>query len=149
MDIFERLKKLKLSESQRKQPMHIYQDEQTGEIKENPNFSNYLLHFEYDPLEELAEAIKSHDFFKAYSLGSTLFESYGKKILAKYFHNIDLDVMHGKIERMNLQTVILMLYTHKVIDKEFYLELTEIIKIRNKLIIHADITKAFEVNMWK
>jgi hypothetical protein len=36
MNIFDTLKKLKLKDEERKQPMHIYKDENTGQIIEEP-----------------------------------------------------------------------------------------------------------------
>ena len=108
-------------------------------IRNLQNFAGYVI--DYDPLKELEKATNDHDFVKSYSLGCTLFEAYGIKILKKFFDKNDVHITEDKFSRLNLQSVIIMLYTHKLIAKLDYDDITRITKIRNTLIIHADLTE--------
>ena len=52
-------------------------------IEKIDNVDYYLLYGDY--LEEINIAKETHDYFKAYSLGCSVIEYYGKKILREYF----------------------------------------------------------------
>jgi hypothetical protein len=96
-------------------------------------------------LEELKEAVKYHDIFKAYSLGVTLFESYAVKILHEDFDMNNVHVGKDIMDRINVQTLIVILYTNKIITKSEYDDMIKINSIRNNLIIHKDFTKELDV----
>jgi hypothetical protein len=113
-------------------------------IIENQYVRNFLIF--QDPLHELEEAVKYHDILKAYPLGCTLFESFGVKILKEHFDINNVHVGIERIDRIGLQNVLVMLYTHKIITKSEYDDMININSIRNKLIIHKDITKPFDVD---
>jgi len=106
--------------------------ENLNKIK-NIQYANIYL--DYSPFEEVKNAVQNHDFFKAYSMGVTLFESYGFNILKKYFKNkkdCTFDI--------GVNAIIIMLYTHDLIDRGFYLDMININKTRNNKLIHRDIT---------
>lgn len=116
-------------------------------VKGIQDVANYIVY--YDPLVELQNATKEHDFYKAFSLGCALFEAYGAKILNKYFDNSSVHVAIEKMERLNLQTLIIMLFTQKIIDEKPYNEMTKINKIRNTLVIHHDPTNRLTEELLK
>jgi hypothetical protein len=87
-------------------------------IRKIENVDNYVIH--YNALGELNRAVKDHDFFKAYVMGCTLLESYGSKVLKEYFNINGLIVGNDQVNSMHFQTIILMLYTHKIIDKALF-----------------------------
>jgi hypothetical protein len=108
-------------------------------IRNMKNVVNYI--FSPEPLEELDDTVYDHDFFKAYSLGCTLLESYATRILKKYFDKNDVHVKNDTMNRTSLS----MLYTHKIIDHELYDYMIKINKLRSFALIHEDMTDGIDV----
>ena len=116
-------------------------------IRKIENVDKYFIY--YNPLGELNGAVEAHDFFKAYVMGCTLLESYGSKVLKKYFEINGLTVANDQVNSIHFQTVILMLYTHKIIDNVLFCRMTKINKIRNNLIVHKDIENGLNEKVLK
>jgi hypothetical protein len=95
----------------------------------------------HDPLADLEKAINEHDFIKAYSLGSTFFESVGKNILKKHFNQNKVQVGKDVFQTLSLQATIVMLYTHKLVNQKTYDYMMNINRVRNRHSIHGDITQ--------
>ena len=116
-------------------------------IRKIENVDKYFIY--YNPLGELNGAVEAHDFFKAYVMGCTLLESYGSKVLKKYFEINGITVANDQVNSIHFQTVILMLYTHKIIDNVLFCRMTKINKIRNNLIVHKDIENGLNEKVLK
>lgn len=90
------------------------------------NFPNYI--------EELKDAMKTHDFFKVITFSSTLIESYGKQILTKHFGGIDKEIGHERIGGLSFDGTTILLYYCGIIDKELFKDFNAVKKERNRLI---------------
>jgi hypothetical protein len=89
-----------------------------------------------DPKAEIFNAISNHDYFKAFSLSSTVYEFLTKKILVNHFKDIDLIINEKKIRGLGLETAITMLYTQKLIDQPIYSALIDVNRMRSNFIQH-------------
>jgi hypothetical protein len=81
-----------------------------------------------NPRQEISDAIADHDYFKAFALCSTMYDSLGKRILMKYINKNSH--FYKKIEGLHLDDVINNLYDYELIDqslksysKRYYLTL--------------------------
>jgi hypothetical protein len=82
-------------------------------IKKTPNISLYYPKPDY--LKEVSDAIDKDDYFKAYSLCVTLYESYGKDILSGQFK--DKPELAGDItDKLLVSHIINLLCKHGVTD---------------------------------
>ena len=85
-----------------------------------------------DPIKELENALNEPDYFKAITYACTIFEHHGKQVLVWYFRSNGTPVDKEKIDYMELANIIVMLYTHNIIDdsikvKIFKLQVFEIV----------------------
>ena len=80
-------------------------------------------------MEEINIAKETHDYFKAYSLGCSVIEYYGKKILREYFIENKTAIKDNKIQKINLESIIILLYTHGKITERVYSDMIKIKKI--------------------
>jgi hypothetical protein len=69
----------------------------------------------YDPVNEVEDAVKNHDFFKAYSLGVTLLSSYANRILEKFLGEDKMEnIGSDMINRMDVSIKMILLYNNSV-----------------------------------
>src|SRR5215211_1913916 len=73
-----------------------------------------------NPINEILRAKKDRDYFKAMTYSCAVFEYYGKQILLWHFKDVKRAVGKTKLERMSLNSVIIMLYTHGIIGESVY-----------------------------
>jgi hypothetical protein len=97
-----------------------------NKLKEKPFF--YIFS---DPISEIDRAITYHDYFKAFSLCTTLYESYGKSILKVHFKNKGITITP---DEFGLQYVIIMLFAQGLIRINTYSDIISVNNIRNVLI---------------
>ena len=90
-----------------------------------------------DPIGEINRAQSEQDYFKAISYSCTVFEYYGKQILVWYFKKNNTPVSKDRLERFSLESTIIMLYTHKIIDDNIKTKILEVTGLRNRF-IHED-----------
>ena len=65
---------------------------------------------DYNPVNEVEDAVRDHDFFKAYSLGVTLFESYVNRILKKFLGEDKMKTIgNDGIENMSILPKMILL----------------------------------------
>jgi hypothetical protein len=76
-------------------------------------------------------------------------ESYGSRILKKHFDINGPIVGNDHVNSLRFQTIILMLYTHKIIDNALFCSMTKINKIRSDLIVHKDIENGLNEKVHK
>jgi len=102
-----------------------------AKIKEIPNISQYYT--QPDHLKEVSDAIENHEFFKAFTLCSSLYESFGTNILIKHFKE-NLSLNSDKLEKLGVVGVIIMLYTHRLIAEGTYSDMISVNSLRNDLV---------------
>jgi hypothetical protein len=103
-----------------------------SKINKIPNISLYYT--QPNHLEEVNDAIKKHEYFKAFTLCDSLYESFGKNILVVHFKERHLSLNSNRIEKLGIQSVILMLYTHKLIEEGTYSQMLSVNSVRNELV---------------
>jgi hypothetical protein len=69
-----------------------------------------------DLIKELKNALNGPGYFKPITYACTIFEHYGKQVLVWYFRSNGTPIDKEKIDYMELANIIVMLYTHKIID---------------------------------
>jgi hypothetical protein len=89
-----------------------------------------------DPINEINRAKDDGDYFKAITYSCTVFEYYGKQILLRHFKNAKTPVSKCQLKHLNLESVIIMLYTHNIIKETIYIKILEVKGLRNKFIHH-------------
>jgi hypothetical protein len=100
-----------------------------------------------DRIEELRDALETHDFFKVLAYSSSLLESYGKQILIKYYNdkkqNKDKEMINDRIRKLSFSATITMLYCNEIIDKPLFDDMEYVRVERNNLIhriyYHSDL----------
>ena len=70
-----------------------------------------------DPIGELKEARDKKDYYKLFSYACSVFEYYARQILLWHFNENNTPVSKDKLEHLTLETIIVMLYTHKIINQ--------------------------------
>lgn len=95
--------------------------------------------FQY-PVDEIIDALKTHDYFKAFALCTSMYESVGRSILMKFLKKQNVIIVPDKAERISLYLIILMLHANKLINEPLYSDMVNVNEIRNKF-IHYDILK--------
>jgi hypothetical protein len=115
-------------------------------IERIKNIAYYYLFSDY--IEEINIAKETHDYFKAYSLGCSIFEYYGKKILREYFIKHKTSIKDNKIQKLNLESIIILLYTHKIIKEGVFSDMVKITKIRNDF-IHSGVIEVLSLEKLK
>jgi len=96
------------------------------------------MRLQINPIKDIEDACKSNSFFTAFALASTYFEYEANLILGTRFENrISLEIL----EKWNLQTKIRLLFGLDMVDRTTHDKISQIIKIRNKL-MHP-------VNIWE
>jgi hypothetical protein len=105
-------------------------------LQENVNVSEHHPSFEIikDPIGEVNRAKNNKDYFKAISFSCTVFEYYGKQILVWHFKNIGTPVGKKKLKELSLHSIVVLLYTHKIIDETTYNKILEVKAIRNDFV---------------
>jgi hypothetical protein len=78
---------------------------------------------------------------KAITYACTIFDHYGKQVLVWYLRSNGTPVDKTKIENMDLSNIIVMLYTHKIIDDSIKVKIMEVTGIRNSFIHHGAFIK--------
>lgn len=112
------------------------------EIKKNPNISMYYV--QPDHLKEVSNAIEYGDYFKAFTLCNSLYESLGKNILVKYFKG-QISLNSDRLEKLTIQSVIMMLYTHRLVEEGTYSDMISVNSIRNTLVHQYKTTLSDEI----
>jgi len=82
-----------------------------------------------DHLKEVSDAIENLEYFKAFTLCSSLYESFGKSILIAKFKTMSLN--SDRLEKLGIQSVIIILYTHGLIKQGTYSDMISINDTRN------------------
>jgi hypothetical protein len=99
------------------------------QLKDNPYFYIWP-----DPGIQLVDAITNHEYFKAFAICTSLYESIGKSVLKKYLADNNLTVGSDRINRFGVEYVLLLLYTYKLVDERKYLQMMRVNSIRNDLV---------------
>jgi hypothetical protein len=99
---------------------------------------------EKDFVNEITRARDARDYYKALSLSCTAFGHYGKEILLSQLKDTRT-ATSKKFERINLNCVIIMLYTHKIIDESMYNKIEKVRKLRN-VFQHEDRTIRYSLD---
>lgn len=86
-----------------------------------------------DHLREVSDAIEEHEYFKAFVLCVSLYESFGKNILIRHFKTNKLSLNPEKIYKLTMNSVIMLLYTHRIINEGVYSDMIDVYKVRNDL----------------
>lgn len=86
-----------------------------------------------DHLREVSDAIEEHEYFKAFVLCVSLYESFGKNILIRHFKTNKLTLNPKKIYKLTMNSVIMLLYTHRIINEGVYSDMIDVSKVRNDL----------------
>jgi hypothetical protein len=84
-------------------------------IKKNPNVSLYYI--KPDQLKQVSNAIENLDYFKAFTLCVTLYESYGKDILISQFKDKP-SLAQDITNKLVVSNIIYLLYKHGMIEKD-------------------------------
>lgn len=84
-------------------------------------------------LKEVSVAIENHEFFKAFTLCCSLYESFGTNILIKHFKG-RLSLNSKKLEKLGVHAIIIMPYTHGFITEGIYSEMLSVNSVRNDLV---------------
>jgi hypothetical protein len=84
-----------------------------------------------DPIGEVNGAKKDKDYFKALTYTCAVFEHYGKQILLRHFQENKKQVGGDRLERLTLESVIVMLYTHSIINEPVYSKMFGVTHLRN------------------
>lgn len=100
----------------------------------------YVLNF-IDPVYELREAKRIHDYFKVLAYSSTLLEYYGKELILEHFEKIDKKLSHEKIQVLSLNAIAINLYSNGIIDENLFNNINEVRKKRNNFIHIKDENK--------
>ncbi len=87
-----------------------------------------------DPTSEMQNAINERDYFKAITYACAIFEYYGKQLLFWYFASNGTSVSREKIDGIELTSIIVMLYTHKIIDDSTKTKICNVKRMRNSFI---------------
>jgi len=87
-----------------------------------------------DPIGEIKEAKDKKDYYKLFSYACSVFEYYGRQILVWQFNKNNTPVSKDKLQHITLETIIVMLYTHKIIDQPTYTKIIEVKNFRNDFI---------------
>ena len=110
----------------------------TRGLKENvPLSESAVWNVVKNPINEISKAKEDRDYFKAMTYSCAVFEYYGKQILVWHFNDIKRPIGKSKLERMSLNPVIMMLYTHEIINESVYNDMIQVKELRNKF-IHED-----------
>jgi hypothetical protein len=96
------------------------------------------MRLQIDPKKDIKDACESNNYFTAFALASSYFEYEANLIFGTRFEN---RISLKKIGRWSLQTKIRLLFGLNMLDHSTYEKISEIIKIRNKL-VHP-------VNIWE
>jgi len=91
-----------------------------------------LYYTQPDYLKEVSDAIEYHEFFKAFTLCNSLYESFGKNILIIHIKE-HLSLKSKHLEKLGIQGVILLLYTHGLIKEGTYSDMLSVNSVRNHL----------------
>jgi hypothetical protein len=97
-------------------------------IKKNPNISLYYT--KPDHLKEVSNAIENLDYFKAFTLCVTLYESYGKDILISQFKDKP-SLAQDITNKLVVSNIIYLLYKHGMIEKGVRSQMESVNKTRN------------------
>jgi hypothetical protein len=115
------------------------------EIKETISVSDSLSwNIIKDPINELKKAEKDADYYKLLSYACTIFEYYGKQILLWNFKRNNTPIGKDRIKHLTLEVVIIMLYTHKLIDQTIHTKMIQVKDIRNDF-IHEDYSISYSM----
>lgn len=90
---------------------------------------SYYVH--YDHLDEVSKALANHDYFKAFSLCTSLYESFAKGILKRYVEFKGLSLNSKRLDRLQLESLILMLYTNGLILEGTFSDMVSVTAVRN------------------
>jgi len=96
------------------------------------------MRLQIDPKKDIKEASESNNYFAAFALASSYFEYEANLIFGTRFEN---RISSQKIGRWPLQTKIRLLFGLNMLSHSTYEKISDIIKIRNKL-LHP-------VNIWE
>ena len=99
-----------------------------------------------DPIKEIKNAQDERDYFKALSYSCTIFEYYGIRILRQHFHRNGTPVKPKKLEHLNLMSIIIMLYTNKIIKEGAYSDMFKVRDLRNRF-VHNDYSIAIPTDI--
>jgi uncharacterized protein YutE (UPF0331/DUF86 family) len=97
-------------------------------IEKNPNVSLYYT--KPDHLKEVSNAIENLDYFKAFTLCVTLYESYGKDILISQFKDKP-SLAQDITNKLLVSNIIDLLYKHGMIEKGVRSQMESVNKTRN------------------
>lgn len=94
------------------------------------------MRLQINPEKDIKDSCESNNYFAAFALASLYFEHEANLIFGTLFENrISLE----KIGRWSLQTKIRLLFGLNMLDLSTYEKISEIIKIRNKLMHPANV----------
>ena len=102
-----------------------------AKIEKIPGVSLY--YSKPDHLKEVSDAIEDFEYFKAFTLCVSLYESLGKNILIEHFER-RFNLNSKGLDRLGIQTVIMMLFTQRLIKEETYFDMISVNRTRNKFI---------------
>lgn len=97
-------------------------------VKKNSNVSLYYTR--PDHLKEVSDAIDKPDYFKAYTLCVTLYESYGKEILVSQFKG-NPSLAQDITDKLSVSATIDLLHKHGMIDKGVRSQMLSVNDTRN------------------
>jgi hypothetical protein len=118
--------------------VEIYVDNMTefpammSKIKELNGLKSFFVHI--DHLKEVSDAISNHEYFTAFSLCVSLYQSYAKQILISYIENKGLSFDTKKLDKLSLDSLIIMLYTNGLIADGIYSDMISVNRCRNNQI---------------
>jgi len=97
-----------------------------------------------NPIKVLQEAINQKDWFRGIIMSATFFERLGIKKLKEHFQSNGINVDQERIERLELERIIIFLYGCGAIDQNTYAQMFQIKNKRDDL-VHK-VMPTFELN---
>ena len=85
----------------------------------------------HKPRTSILEALRKEDWFKGIILSATYFEHFGLEKLKEYYQG---KITPEKLNRLNLEQIILFLFGSGIIDQATYTKMIEIKDARNELV---------------
>lgn len=84
-----------------------------------------------NPTDVLRECVEKKEWFKGIVLSATFLEGIGSRVLSLHFAR---QIREEKIERLQLNLIIVLLYASRIIDHSTYSKMVEINQYRNDIV---------------
>ena len=94
----------------------------------------------HPPVDELKASIKSERWFEGIVLATSYYEVFANEKINEYLKSKGKNIESKRIEKMNLQHILVFLYSHDIINESDYSQMIELNNYRN-YVVHRLINK--------